>query len=137
MILTTTLSYIDTLPVDQSLVLSISMGAALISLAPLIISTTTATRNEILDQLRRLAAEREIVANELDHRIKSLLFALVNGLISISVRGQPEMQPLADTLRNRLVALNWAHGLIRTGNALSAPGARFIKGAPWRASSAL
>jgi len=120
-IVTTTLSYTDTLPVDQSLVLSISMGAALISLAPLIISTTTATRNEILDQLRRLAAEREIVANELDHRIKNL-FALVNGLISISVRGQPEMQPLADTLRNRLVALNRAHGLIRTGNALSAPG---------------
>ena len=97
------------------------MGAGLISLAPLIISTTTATRNEILDQLRRLAAEREIVANELDHRIKNL-FALVNGLISLSVRGQPEMQPLADTLRNRLVALNRAHGLIRTGNALSAPG---------------
>src|SRR6476619_8475612 len=92
-----------------------------ISLAPLIISTTTATRNEILDQLKRLAAEREIVANELDHRIKNL-FALVNGLISLSVRGQPEMQPLADTLKNRLVALNRAHVLIRTGNALSAPG---------------
>jgi two-component sensor histidine kinase len=120
-ILTTTLSYIDASPADQSLVLSISMGAAFISLAPLIISTTTATRNEILDQLKRLAAEREIVANELDHRIKNL-FALVNGLISLSVRGQPEMQPLADTLKNRLVALNRAHGLIRTGNALSAPG---------------
>ena len=116
----TTLGYIDASHVDQSLVLSISMGAALISLAPLIISTTTATRNEILDQLRHLAAEREIVANELDHRIKNL-FALVNGLISLSVRGKPEMKPLADTLRNRLVALHHAHGLIRTGNALSAP----------------
>ncbi|WP_439924436.1 sensor histidine kinase [Nitrobacter sp. JJSN] len=116
----TTLGYIDVSHVDQSLVLSISMGAALISLGPLIISTTTATRNEILDQLRHLATEREIVANELDHRIKNL-FALVNGLISLSVRGKPEMKPLADTLRSRLVALHHAHGLIRTGNASSGP----------------
>lgn len=121
-IMATTLGYIDVSHVDQSLVLSISMGAALITLGPLIISTTTATRNEILDQLRQLAAEREIVANELDHRIKNL-FALVNGLISLSVRGKPEMKPLADTLRNRLVALHHAHGLIRTGTASS--------GAPW------
>jgi two-component sensor histidine kinase len=120
-IMATTLGFINVSHVDQSLVLSIGMGAALISLGPLMISTTTPTRNEVLDQLRNLAAEREIVANELDHRIKNL-FALVNGLISLSVRGQPEMQPLADTLRNRLVALNRAHGLIRTGNALSAPG---------------
>jgi hypothetical protein len=72
----TTLGYIDVSRVDDSLVLSIGMGAALISLGPLIISTTTATRNEILDQLRHLAAERRIVAHELDHRIKNL-FALV------------------------------------------------------------
>ncbi|WP_300181489.1 HWE histidine kinase domain-containing protein [Bradyrhizobium sp.] len=120
-ILATTLSYNEASHVDQLLVLSISMGAALISLGPVIISTTTATRNEIVDQLRRLAAEREIVANELDHRIKNL-FALVNGLISLSVRGRPEMRPLADTLRNRLVALRRAHSLIHTGNALSGPG---------------
>jgi integral membrane sensor domain MASE1 len=64
-IIATTLGYIDVSQVDQSLVLSISLGAALISLGPLVISATTATRNEILNQLRRLAAEREIVANEL------------------------------------------------------------------------
>jgi two-component sensor histidine kinase len=112
-IMAATLGYIDVSHVDQSLVLSISMGAALISLGPLIISTTTATRSEILDQLRNLAAEREIVANELDHRIKNL-FALVNGLINLSVRGKPEMKPLADTLTSRLGALHRAHGLIRT-----------------------
>jgi two-component sensor histidine kinase len=120
-IMATTLGYIDVSHVDQPLVLSIGMGAALISLAPLIISTTTARRNEVLDQLRNLAAEREIVANELDHRIKNL-FALVNGLISLSVRTQPEMQPLADTLRKRLMALNRAHGLVRSGNTLSVTG---------------
>ncbi|WP_439926144.1 sensor histidine kinase [Nitrobacter sp. JJSN] len=117
-IMATTLGYIDVSHVDQSLVLSISMGAALISLGPLIISTTTATRSEILDQLRHLATEREIVANELDHRIKNL-FALVNGLINLSARGKPEMKPLADTLTSRLGALHRAHGLIRTETASS------------------
>ena len=117
-IIATTLGYIDVSHVDQSLVLSISMGAALISLAPLVISTTTATRNEMLNQLRHLAAEREIVANELDHRIKNL-FTLVNGLISLSVRDKPEMKPLADILRSRLTALHHAHGLVRTAHATS------------------
>jgi two-component sensor histidine kinase len=117
-IIATTLGYIDVSHVDQSLVLSISMGAALISLAPLVISTTTATRNEMLNQLRHLAAEREIVANELDHRIKNL-FTLVNGLISLSVRDKPEMKPLAGILRSRLTALHHAHGLVRTAHATS------------------
>jgi two-component sensor histidine kinase len=120
-IVATTLGYIDISDVDQSLVLSISMGAALISLGPLIISTTTAMRNEVLDQLRHLAAEREIVANELDHRIKNL-FALVNALVSLSVRVNPEMKPLADTLRSRLGALHRAHGLIRSDGSLGAQG---------------
>ena len=61
------------------------------------------------------------MANELDHRIKNL-FALVNGLINLSVRAQPEMQPLADTLRKRLLALNRAHGPVRSGNTLSGTG---------------
>jgi two-component sensor histidine kinase len=60
----------------------------------------------------------EIVANELDHRIRNL-FTLVNGLISLSVRGKLELKPLADTLRSRLTALDKAHGLVRTGNRSS------------------
>ncbi|PSJ54371.1 HWE histidine kinase domain-containing protein [Pseudaminobacter soli (ex Li et al. 2025)] len=115
-IVATTLGYIG-LPTDnQLLVLSISMGRALVTLGPLIISTTTATRNEVLDQLRCLAAEREIVSNELEHRIKNV-FALFNGLISLSVRDNPDSGPFADTLRNRLVALQHAHSLILAGSA--------------------
>lgn len=117
-IIATTLGYVDVSNVNQSLVLSISMWGALITLGPLIISTTTATRNEVMDQLRHLAAEREIVSHELEHRIKNL-FALVNGLISLSVRDNPDMKPLADKLRNRLVALHQAHSLIQTGRASS------------------
>ncbi|MDH6232350.1 two-component sensor histidine kinase [Mesorhizobium soli] len=114
-VIATTLGYVDLSNIDQSLVLSIAIGRALITLGPLIISTTTATRNEVLDQLRYLAAEREIVSNELEHRIKNL-FALVNGLIGLSIRDNPDLRPLADTLKNRLVALQHAHGLIRTMN---------------------
>ncbi|PSJ60263.1 histidine kinase [Mesorhizobium soli] len=118
-VIATTMGYIDVSNLSQSTVLSISMGGALITLGPLIISTTTATRNEVLDQLRYLAAEREIVSNELEHRIKNL-FALVNGLVSLSVRDNPSMRPLAKTLRDRLVALQQAQGLIWTGSASSA-----------------
>ncbi|MEP9373029.1 HWE histidine kinase domain-containing protein [Mesorhizobium sp. KR1-2] len=117
-IIATTLGFVDLSNFNQSLVLSISMGGALITLGPLIISTTTATRNEVLEQLRYLAAEREIVSNELEHRIKNL-FALVNGLITLSVRDDPEMRPLANRLRNRLVALQQAHSLVQTGRASS------------------
>ncbi|PSJ52226.1 sensor histidine kinase [Pseudaminobacter soli (ex Li et al. 2025)] len=113
-----TLAYVDLSNLNQSLVLSIAIGRALVTLGPLIISTTTATRNEVLDQLRYLAAEREIVSNELEHRIKNL-FALVNGLIGLSIRDNPDLRPLADTLKNRLVALQHAHGLIRTMNSSS------------------
>lgn len=120
-VLATSLNLVDVSDVTQSRVLAIAMGAALISLGPLIISTTTATRNEILDQLRYLAAEREIVSNELEHRIKNL-FALVNGLVSLSVRENPEMRPLANTLRTRLVALHQAHGLVRPGDTPGAGG---------------
>ncbi|PSJ63562.1 sensor histidine kinase [Pseudaminobacter soli (ex Li et al. 2025)] len=111
----TTLAYVDLSNINHSLVLSIAIGRALVTLGPLIISTTTATRNEVLEQLRYLAAEREIVSNELEHRIKNL-FALVNGLIGLSIRDNPDLRPLADTLKNRLVALQHAHGLIRTMN---------------------
>jgi two-component sensor histidine kinase len=58
------------------------------------------------------------VTNELDHRIKNL-FALVNALVSLSVRIKLEMKPLADILRSRIGALHRAHGLIRTDTSLA------------------
>lgn len=113
-VIATALGYVELSNINQSLVLSFTMGRALITLGPLIISTTTATRKEVVDQLRYLAAEREIISNELEHRIKNL-FALVNGLISLSVRDYPNMRPLANALRNRLIALQNAHELVGTG----------------------
>jgi two-component sensor histidine kinase/integral membrane sensor domain MASE1 len=114
-ILATKWGYAGASEYDRSLVVSICMGAALVSLAPLIVSTTTTIRNQALDQMKHLATEREVVSHELEHRIENL-FTLVNGLISLSARDNPEMLPLADPLRNRLLALHRAHGLIRSGN---------------------
>lgn len=65
-----------------------------------------------IDDARQLAAHKELVTRELDHRIKNL-FALVGGLVGLSVREEPDLAPLAGRLRARLDALHRAHGLIR------------------------
>lgn len=65
-----------------------------------------------INDAKRLAAERELVARELDHRLKNI-FALVGGLINLSVRDEPEMKPYAEGLQLRLSALAKAHDLIR------------------------
>lgn len=64
-----------------------------------------------VDEAKHLELERELVAHELDHRIKNL-FALVNGLVSLSVREQPALRPLTEALSARLSALHQAHSLI-------------------------
>jgi PAS domain S-box-containing protein len=65
-----------------------------------------------IDDAKRLEAEREAVAGELDHRIGNL-FALVNGLVNVSVRDGDTGQAVADAIRGRLSALHDAHGLVR------------------------
>ncbi len=64
-----------------------------------------------IDDAKHLELERELVAYELDHRIKNL-FALVGGLVSLSVREEPALRPLVEPLSARLTALHQAHGLI-------------------------
>lgn len=74
-----------------------------------------------IDDAKRLEAEREAVAGELDHRIGNL-FALVHGLVDLSVRESDAVPVVADAIRGRLSALHEAHGLIRrseTGSATS------------------
>lgn len=53
---------------------------------------------------------REALAQELDHRIRNL-FAIVDGLISLCVRDDPDMARFAAKLRQRLTALHRAHSL--------------------------
>ncbi|MCL4065839.1 PAS domain-containing protein [Pseudomonas sp. GX19020] len=65
-----------------------------------------------IEDAKLLEAERELVNRELDHRIGNL-FALVNGLISLSLRDQPEAKPFAQDVRERLGLLHKAHLLIK------------------------
>lgn len=69
------------------------------------------TSTDIEDQ-KRLVDERELVANELEHRIRNI-FALVNGLVALSVRENPDVAPIAADFQERLSALHRAHGLVR------------------------
>jgi len=68
-----------------------------------------------IEDAKQLEAQKELLTGELDHRIKNL-FALVSGLVALSAREEPELAPLADTLRSRLNALHKAHEIIRVND---------------------
>jgi PAS domain S-box-containing protein len=65
-----------------------------------------------IHQTKIAAEERELVAQELSHRIKNI-FAVLNGIISLSARSRPDIKPYADELRQRIFALGEAHDYIR------------------------
>ena len=64
-----------------------------------------------VEETKQLEVQRTLVTREMDHRIKNL-FALVNGLVGLTVRDDPALQPLAHPLRARLAALHEAHALV-------------------------
>ncbi|WDR02805.1 PAS domain-containing protein [Devosia algicola] len=65
-----------------------------------------------IHETRLLAEERELVAQELSHRIKNI-FSVMTGIISLSARNQPEMKQFAEQLRERIYALAQAHDFVR------------------------
>ena len=65
-----------------------------------------------IDDGKRAAQDRELVSQELSHRIKNI-FSVVSGLISLSARRDPAMRGFADTLRDRVMALGRAHDFVR------------------------
>ncbi|MBS9721753.1 PAS domain-containing protein [Tianweitania sp. BSSL-BM11] len=64
------------------------------------------------------AVEREIVAQELSHRIKNI-FAVLTGLVSLSGREHPELAPVVGELRQRIAALGRAHDFVRPHSHVS------------------
>lgn len=66
--------------------------------------------------------EREVVAQELSHRIKNI-FAVISGLIGFSARSHPGFAEVADDLRARVIALGRAHDFVRPHSATSRPSA--------------
>jgi PAS domain S-box-containing protein len=73
-----------------------------------------------IHETKLVAEEREIVAQELSHRIKNI-FSVLSGIVALSARTYPELAPLASTLRARISALGVAHDFVRPHSAASRP----------------
>lgn len=69
-----------------------------------------------IEDLKRNEAEREVVSQELSHRIKNI-FAVVSALVALSARQHPEARDFAASLRNRIQALARAHAFVRPHTA--------------------
>ena len=70
---------------------------------------------------QKLAAEeREVIAQELSHRIKNI-FAVISGLVSFAARSRPELAGVAEDLRQRIAALGRAHDFVRPHSRASQP----------------
>jgi two-component sensor histidine kinase len=69
-----------------------------------------------IDESRRLAEANDLIARELNHRIKNI-FALIIGLVTMSARGAPEAAEFAASLAQRVRALDHAHGFVRADAA--------------------
>ena len=65
-----------------------------------------------IHEARLAAEEREVIAQELSHRIKNI-FSVVTGIISLSARTYPELKDLSEDLRLRILALAQAHNYVR------------------------
>ncbi|WP_425228744.1 sensor histidine kinase [Sphingomonas sp.] len=76
-----------------------------------------------IHQQKMAADERELIAQELSHRIKNI-FSVISGLIGFAARGRPEMKDAAGDLRDRIVALGRAHDFVRPHSRNSVPEAR-------------
>jgi PAS domain S-box-containing protein len=77
------------------------------------------TARNITEEKRQLA-EREVIAQELSHRIKNI-FSVISGMIGLSARAHPETRVLADELRARIAALGRAHDFVRPHEVSSRP----------------
>ncbi len=76
-----------------------------------------------IHESRLSANERELVAQELSHRIKNI-FAVLSGIVSLSARNNPDVKPFADQLRRRIFALGEAHDFVRSHSHFSSEDAR-------------
>jgi PAS domain S-box-containing protein len=73
-----------------------------------------------IHEARLAAEEREIIAQELSHRIKNI-FAVLGGLVGLVGRQHPDAARFADSLRDRIFALGRAHDFVRPHSRASAP----------------
>ena len=72
-----------------------------------------------IDDLKREEQTKELVSQELSHRIKNI-FAVVSALIALSARQFPEAKGFAAAVRTRINALAQAHEFVRPHSEVSA-----------------
>ena len=65
-----------------------------------------------IDAAHREAESRELLAQELSHRIKNI-FAVISGLIALTSRNQPGASDFAEELNSKVRALGRAHDFVR------------------------
>ena len=65
-----------------------------------------------IDEQHRRSEERELLSQELAHRIKNI-FAVFSGLVSLRTRGKPELQDFAAELSEAVRALGRAQDFVR------------------------
>lgn len=73
------------------------------------------TLTDIHDE-KQVESERELVSQELDHRIKNF-FALTKGLVNLTARENLDSAGFAERLQGRLTALHHSHDVIRQNNS--------------------
>lgn len=65
-----------------------------------------------IHEARMMAEEREVIAQELSHRIKNI-FSVITGIVALSARARPDYREYSDQLRDRIMALGRAHDFVR------------------------
>lgn len=73
-----------------------------------------------IDELKRMEQAKELLSQELSHRIKNI-FAVVSALIGLSARRYPEAKAFAAAVRTRINALARAHEFVRPHTETSRP----------------
>ena len=73
-----------------------------------------------IDDLKRMEQSKELVSQELSHRIKNI-FAVISALVALSARQFPEAKGFAQALRTRINALARAHEFVRPHTESSRP----------------
>ncbi|WP_017670876.1 PAS domain-containing protein [Blastomonas sp. AAP53] len=73
-----------------------------------------------IHESKMMMEENEVLSRELSHRIKNI-FAVINGLIGMSARQNPQLRPMAAELQDRIAALGRAHEFARPHSEQSRP----------------
>jgi two-component sensor histidine kinase len=81
------------------------------------VSRWIGTCTDIQEQ-KAAAEQQELLTRELSHRIKNI-FAVISGLITLSLRKRPELRELGTDLQQRVLALGRAHDFVRPHSELS------------------